>query len=287
MCFKIVSETKFCLIFIKSRQSITHSCPGTVCFFYVGEIHWYKYLRYLCIFSSHMKTQIFFRVLQFICICSLLICLRLYRHSEKLLSNEKAWVCFRLITLPCSECAVFNIVYYSNGTITFHGINNTAYIGKKMFQLEINRMIAVKKFVRRHSFVSDLQSRRILFRIEYSQNMNEVYFWNYDSLNYTSLITLLTIERLSSYKRWSVLLRTAYMREKYAQQRFKRFIDNYIPIQTSSFITISSQVTIYTSDLVDACLSTNNIIGDNQFYPLRDQFIWLNEVIDLQGKCGF
>jgi hypothetical protein len=268
-----------------------------------------------------MKTQIFFRVLQFICICSLLICLRLYRHSEKLLSNEKAWVCFRLITLPCSECAVFNIVYYSNGTITFHGINNTAYIGKKMFQLEINRMIAVKKFVRRHSFVSDLQSRRILFRIEYSQNMNEVYFWNYDSLNYTSLITLLTIERLSSYKRWSVLLRTAYMREKYAQQRFKRFIDNYIPIQTSSFITIddnqtpvyytastvqsiktlrliitrvddddlcfSSQVTIYTSDLVDACLSTNNIIGDNQFYPLRDQFIWLNEVIDLQGKCGF
>ena len=281
-----------------------------------------------------MDTKVNIRSLQFIVICLLLltstwICFQHY-PSSKLISMKKTWLCFRLIILPClstEECAVFNLTCYSNGTIIFHGIDNTAYIGKKIFQLELNRINSVHEFIRTHSFISDFQSKKILFRIEFSNNNNnEIYFWRNDSFSYTILTSLLNIHTLASYKRWSVLLRTAYMLSN-RQQKFKRSVENpsiqsqslIIPTTRSPYITndynqyitstvqsiktieivlipkfdddfcfSSSQVTTTsTFDLIDACLSTNDIIGVNQFYPLRDQFIWSlneNELFDMQGK---
>jgi hypothetical protein len=278
-----------------------------------------------------MDMKVNFRSLQSIVICLLLltsiwICFQHY-PSSKLISIKKAWLCFRLIIPPClstEECAVFNLTCYSNGTIIFHGINNTAYIGKKIFQLELNRINSIHEFIRIHSFTSDFQSKKILFRIEFFDKNNEIYFWRNDSISYTILTSLLNIHTLASYKRWSVLLRTAYMLSN-RQQKFKRSVKNpsiqskslIIPITRSPYITndynqyitstvqsiktieivlipkldddfcFSSQVTTSTFDLIDACLSTNDIIGVNQFYPLRDQFIWSlneNELIDMQGK---
>jgi hypothetical protein len=274
------------------------------------------------------------------------------------LSTKKPWLYLQLITSPClssKECTVFNVTCYLNGKIIFHGINNTAYIGKKIFQLETNRIIAVRNFIQTHSLKSDLEFINILFHIELSHNHSEIYFWRNDSVTYTILTSLLTIDKLSSYKRWSILLRTAHRlanirhrkqsehlvktnsKQIQTEQRSKRsiktqysdmstssnpviipttqsfyIIDDYnvIPvyyiasavqsIKTTGLIRtnfddddfcFSSQVTISTFDLVDACLSTDDIIDHNQFYPLREQFIWVpnqnewaNESIDLQGK---
>ncbi|CAF4381373.1 unnamed protein product, partial [Rotaria sp. Silwood2] len=264
------------------------------------------------------------------------------------LSEKKTWLCLRLSTLPCllsEECIIFNVTCYSNGKIIFHGINNTAYIGKKTFQLQKNRMIALNEFIQTNCFMSDIQSIKILLRIELSHNNNhyEIYFWRNDTITYTILASLLNIDTLSSYKHWSILLRTAHILSNIQQrkvsehsininskpiQKFKRSLKNQnsirstrtkrmmiIPIAESSYRTndnndifpdnmglivpsiqtlglitekfnddvcFSSQVIQSKFDLIDACLSTNDIIGDNQFYALRDQFKWPNELIDSQ-----
>ncbi|CAF3126650.1 unnamed protein product [Rotaria sp. Silwood2] len=264
------------------------------------------------------------------------------------LSEKKTWLCLRLSTLPCllsEECIIFNVTCYSNGKIIFHGINNTAYIGKKTFQLQKNRIIALNEFIQTNCFMSDIQSIKILLRIELSHNNNhyEIYFWRNDTITYTILASLLNIDTLSSYKHWSILLRTAHILSNIQQrkvsehsininskpiQKFKRSLKNQnsirstrtkrmmiIPIAESSYRTndnndifpdnmelivpsiqtlglitekfnddvcFSSQVIQSKFDLIDACLSTNDIIGDNQFYALRDQFKWPNELIDSQ-----
>ncbi len=300
-----------------------------------------------------MEIKVFFRnihyVLQFICICFLFFTPILWFYKLRIpLIREKTWLCLRLVTLPCSlskECSIFNLTCYSNGKIIFYGINNTAYIGKKMFQLPTNRIIFVHEFIQTHSFKSDIEPRNILFHLELSYNNSEKYFWRNDSISYTILTSILTVDKLASYKRWSVLFRTGHMlsnirqrkqsehlvnvnsKQSQTKQRLKRSIkaqhsinsnpliipttqglsminnnDDKIPvyyivsnvrsIRSTGLVTtkfdddfcFSSQVTISTFDLVDACLSTNDIIGDNQFYPLREQFIWPNDLIDLQGK---
>ncbi|CAF4616486.1 unnamed protein product [Rotaria sp. Silwood1] len=277
------------------------------------------------------------------------------------LSEKKTWLCLRLNTLSCSlseECIIFNVTCYSNGYIIFHGINNTAYLGKKTFQLEKNRMIALNEFIQTHAFISDFQSIKILLRIElFHHNNNEIYFWRNDTISYTLLISLLNINTLSSYKHWSILLRTAHIlsniqqrnkpkhfidinskliqtRQKFQQSlkyqnsirsiRTKRMI---IPIAKISYSTddnndifpyniefimpsiqklrlitekfnddicFSSKVIESQFDLIDACLSTNDIIGDNQFYTLRNLFNWFsnqtkwsNALINLQETTTF
>ncbi|CAF3613293.1 unnamed protein product [Rotaria sordida] len=312
-----------------------------------------------------METKVFIRcmynALKFTCIYLLFfaliwICLQFY-ESRMSLSKKKTWLCLRFSTLPCSlseECIIFNVTCYSNGKIIFHGINNTAYTGKKIFQLQTNRMITLNEFIQTHSFISDIQSIRILFHIESSHNNNEIYFWRNDTITYRILISLLNIDKLSSYKHWPILLRTTYILSNIQQrkeskhfinisskqiqtrQQFKRSIKNqnsirstrtkrlivpiakssYTPndnnnifpdntglivssLQTLEFITekfndnicFSSQVIESKFDLIDACLSTNDIIGDNQFYALRDQFTWFlnqtkwpNGLIDSQAK---
>lgn len=267
------------------------------------------------------------------------------------LPTEKTWVYLRLMTSPClsSEgCLDFNVTCYFHGKIIFYGINNTAFIGKKIFQLERNQTMVVREFIQKHLFKSDLEQRNIFFYLEFSQNNREIYFWRNDSISYTILTSILTIDTLTSYKRWSVLLRTAYMLSNIRQrkqiepagtinskQKFKRSIkarhsmistssepliipitldlymlDDYKEIPVPYFAPIgqsistiglvstdydhdlcfSSQVTKSTFDLIDACLSTNDMIGDNQFYPLREQLTWIfdqDELIIFQGKSNF
>jgi hypothetical protein len=297
-----------------------------------------------------METKVNYRSLHYVfqfAITCLLLSTTIWISFQLYPSMQKTWLRLRLITSPClssEECAVFNVTCYSNGTNIFYGINNTVHIGKKIFQLETNRINMIHEFIRTHSFKSDLKSSKVLFHIEFlNDNNQQVYFWRNDSITYTILTSLLNIDSLSSYKRWSVLLRTAYMLSNRRQRKqvgysntinseqighkFKRsnsliipeklslytindyhqLPEQYITSAVQSIKTIGivipnfddelcffSQVIISTFDLIDACLSTNDIIGDNQFYPLRDEFLrlsnqndWSTELSDSQGKFNF
>lgn len=251
-----------------------------------------------------MEIRVF--ILQFI--YTSLFCFSSILWISKSLT-EKPWLYFQLITSSCSlsdECIVFNVTCYSHGKIIFYGINNTAYIGKKIFQLSTNRLTAVNEFIQIHSFKSVIESENILFHIQLSYNSSKNYFWKNDSSNYIMLTSILMIDTLTSYKRWSILLRTAHMLANIQQrrqlQKFKRSISIQYPIRSFNFNSLiistiqrpddNNNIPIrsirkreilnddlcfssITFDLVDACLSINDIIGINQFYPLPNQ---------LQGK---
>ena len=316
-----------------------------------------------------MGTKVFVRsmhyLLQFTCAWLLLFAL-IWMSLQSFKSHlstltKKTWLRIQINSVPCSlseECIVFNVTCYSNGNAIFHGIENTAYVGKKRFQLSTNQTIAVHEFIRTHTFTSDFQSIKIIFRIDFSHSYSEIYLWKNDSISYTILALLLDIDRLTVYKRWPTLLRTAYMlsniqqkqqTERYInlnsesrnqqRQKFKRSTEHQyffasnrpkrmvIPLTDDSYTTndydsipidyselnvrsvrtaevvkrefddgtcFSSQIMIAKFDLVDSCLSTNDIIGDNQFYPLRDHFIGStnhntpsNGLFRLQGKFGY
>ena len=270
-----------------------------------------------------METKVVARRLlyaaQWVSVCCLLglilwICVRFGRYSTA--STTKPWTWLRLSTVP-GGWSRFDIVCYSNGTILFHGMHRTAYLGQKRLQLETDQLLALQKFMELHTFTSDREARVISYRLHVSSRIDAVYFYDHASTTYNSLISLMHVDGLLSYKHWSNLLRLSQMAMKRparpsmdVRARTKReapFLesrsyivptldDSYLiamhsrlPIYASATIPtggllsiespeefcLSSQVTTDGFDLADVCLSIDELLIVNQFYPLRDQFSWL------------
>ena len=242
------------------------------------------------------------------------------------LAGIKTWTGFRLIAMPCptsKECVDFNVSYSSNGQVIFYGNKNTAYIGKKIFRLSKDRRMAIRKLINEYSFSLDLERKNLLIEMEFSHKQTKVFWWDHQNIAYQKLLSLLTIENLSAYKRWSTLWQMAHQRAaiRSREQKFKRSIDSqWLIVPTASNVYMgwemsydvippvvqwirtdgilleyvddnvcfSLQEGLTDFDLVDACLATNDIIAENQFYPLRDEGTGIfntNERMDATSKC--
>ena len=249
-------------------------------------------------------------------------------NSSSRLSRKNAWTCFRLNTTACfisKECLDFNVSYSINGRVIFHGKKNTAYLGKKIFQLSIDRMMAIGKFIDEYPFPSNLEGHNLLVEMEDSFHRTKIYPWTNESMGYEKLTSLLMIDKLVAFKRWSILWQMAHLLAmiRSREQTFKRSIESpslIIPTTSNVYLMNVDSVMPYRYprstdrllptdgvltrnfdenlcfsfqeepsdfDLVDACLATNEIIGENQFYPLRDEFMWnfnTNERTKSTGK---
>lgn len=267
-----------------------------------------------------------FRLVPLIGIALVVIVSICLTKSSLTLSRKKSWTYFRLITMPClpsKECLDFNVSYSSNGSIVFHGKRNTNYLGKKIFQLSIDRMMAIRKLIDEFCFTSNLEGNNLIVQMEYSLHEMKVYRWTNQSMDYERLMSILMIEKLALFKRRSILWQMANVlaRIRLREQKFKRTIDvqpliipttsnvvhlmNDVPnryvrstvqlISTDDILTrnfdenlcFSLQEETTSFDLVDACLATNEIIGENQFYPLRDESMWMlnaNEQMESMSK---
>lgn len=241
------------------------------------------------------------------------------------MSQRKTWICFRIISMPCltsKECVNFNVSYSSNGQVIFYGNKNTAYIGKKIFRLSKDRTMAIRKLIDNYSFSSDLERKHLMMEVQFSNKQTKVFWWDYQNPTYHQLLSFLTIENLSSYKPWSTL---QLMVHRSKEQKSKRSMDadwliipttsnvylgnvgweitySVIPpvvewIQTDGIllenvgdddVCFSFQEDLTNFDLVDACLAINDIIAENQFYPLRDdpmKILTTNTQMHATSKC--
>lgn len=263
------------------------------------------------------KTFIYrlFYVLQLTCIFLLLntcvwVFLTVHKYDRSVFMN-KTWLSFQLTTLPCSlgeACSRFNVTCYPNGKVIFYGINHTAYRGMKTIQLEKQRINILDEFIRKRSFLSDFRSIQILFQIQVSYHYNRVYYWNKNNIDYTLLLSHLNIEELLSYKRRSINSNEKlkpwkkYPLTKSSAQASNR---SMIPISKRSFVVnnssvhhkmkstrvirmlfddggdscFSSDMNVSGFDLIDACLSTNDVVKANQFYSLKQVVDVLNQTI--------
>ena len=243
------------------------------------------------------------------------ICLRFGRYSAA--STTEPWTWLRLNTVPGAGSR-FDIVCYSNGTIIFHGMHRTAHLGQKRLQLETEELLALQKFMDSHTFTSDPTARVISYRLQLSSHIDDAYFYGHASTTFNSLISLMHVDGLLSYKHWTNLLRMSQMAIKRparpsmddVRARMKRsapFLDSrsyivptldnsymiamhsrlpiyvsatipnggLVPIESPEELCLSSQVTTFGFDLADVCLSIDELLIVNQFYPLRGQFSWL------------